>query len=243
MLRKCTVCQEDKPVEDFPKRLSYCRTCYNQKRKLKRDGLENEYSSVMTDVYSLEKIIPTLTENDDIDDIMEMLEKIKINVSQIREKKLVLSLPITIPDAAFQYFKRCAEMGVSITNMQNRMYVKCDEDYFKETYGVERPEFIKVSHELSFLIDYIRCLKDAYNQFIEDHNFATRQFNPTYEKIKDIQTIYNFSTKSIEMTDNPLRLDRKTFLRKLRDETQNHHGLMYFHQKHYFDRWYEEYSV
>lgn len=243
MSRTCTVCQEEKPLEDFPNRLLYCRACYNQKRKVKRNESENVYGTVLADVYNLEKIIPTLNEDTDVNNIMEMLDQIKLNVAQIRVKKLILSLPITIPDVAFTYFKNCMEMGMSLTTMQNQMYAKYDEDYFKSTFGVERPDFIKVSHELSFLIDYIRCLKDAYNQFIEDKNFATRQVVPGHEKIKDVQTSYDFVNKSIVFSDNPLRLDQKTFLSKLRDETQNHHGLMYFHQKHYFDRWYEQFGL
>jgi hypothetical protein len=245
MSRRCSICFEEKSSEEFPDR-TYCRSCHNQKRRAKRattSTLDVEVTQSLGNVNVLEKLMSNLSTQDNLDLSLDLLEKIRSDLISIKERKPTLDLPMIIPDAAFQYFKRCTEMGMSLTTMQNRMYVKCDEDYFKETYGVERPEFIKVSHELSFLIDYIRCLKDAYNQFIEDHNFATRHFNPDYEKIKDIQTSYNFNSKCIEMSDNPLRLDRKTFLRKLRDETQNHHGLMYFHQKGYFNRWYEQFSV
>jgi hypothetical protein len=242
MSRRCTICLIEKPSEEFPDR-TYCKSCHNQKRRAKRAGTDTELDVNLTNVNVLEKLMSNLSSQDNIELSLDLVEKIRSDLINIKDKKPTLSLPITIPDAAFQYFKCCMEMGMSLTTMQNQMYVKHDEDYFKETYGVERPEFIKVSHELSFLIDYIRCLKDAYNQFIEDRNFANRQFNPNFEKIKDIQTFYNFATKSIEMSDNPLRLDQKTFLRKLRDETQNHHGLTYFHQKHYFDRWYEQFAL
>jgi len=242
MSKICSVCQEDKPLIEYNKRYSFCKLCQNIRKKLNKISKDSEFSEIKNNMCTLEKLMFYFNEENS-DTILGLIEKIRNDLICIKERKTILSLPITIPPAAFQYFKRCMEMGMSLTTMQNRMYAKCDEEYFKKTYGVERPEFIKVSHELSFLIDYIRCLKDAYNQFIEDINFATRQFDPNIEKIKDIQTFYNFNTQSIEMSDNPLKLDQKTFLIKLRDETQNHHGLTYFHQKHYFDRWYEQFIL
>jgi hypothetical protein len=242
MSKTCSICQEEKPLTEYNKRYLFCKSCQTIRKRLGRMNDDSDFSAITGNVYSLEKLMSSFNEENS-DTILGLIEKIRNDLISIKERKPILSLPITIPPAAFQYFKRCMEMGMSLTTMQNRMYIKCDEDYFEETYGVKRPEFIKVSHELSFLIDYIRCLKDAYNQFVEDHNFATRRFDPNFEKIKDIQTFYNFNTQSIEMSDNPLRLDQKTFLRKLRDETQNHHGLTYFHQKHYFDRWYEQFAL
>ena len=243
MNRCCSICYEDKPSSEFTDR-TFCRSCYNQKRRVKRatttdTGLPASSGDVMT----LEKLMANLNAGENIELSLDLVERIKSDLMNIRDKKMILSLPKTIAEPAFMYFKKCTELGMSLTRIQDNMYAKIPPDVFQDTFEVSREDFIKVSHELSFLIDYIRCLKDAYNQFVEDHNFNMRTIDSSFEKIKDIRTFYNFTTKSIEMSDNPLRLTQKTFLQKLRDETQNHYGLMYFHQKHYFDAWYEQYGI
>ena len=240
-MRSCTICFEDKPLVHFSDR-TFCRLCYNKKRRSTRTCIE-------PDIITLEKLITNLNTIDKIDTIdrisisINLIDRIKLELEIIQAKKLILRLPLTIAEPAYYYFKTCSDLGMSVTRIQNQMYAKYPEDEFKADFGIERSEFIKVSHELSFLIDYIRCLKDAYNQFIEDYNFGNRRHNPDFEKIEDIKTFYNFTTNCIEMSDNPLKLDQLAFLRKLKDETQNHHGLTYFHQKHYFDRWYCEFGI
>jgi DNA-directed RNA polymerase subunit RPC12/RpoP len=241
MAKVCSICGKEKPLEAYNTRYLFCKNCQYNRSKSKHN-IKNDNVRLMSEIYNLSKLSINSKDRNLIN-ILRTIKKNKIDLIEPNDEKIILKLPFTIAEPAYNYFKKCTEYGMSLTNIQDSMYAKMDSNIFREHFGVERTDFIKVSHELSILIDYIRCLKDAYNQFIEDRNFTLKRINPDLEKMKDIQTFYNFDMECIETTDNPLKLDKKTFLKKLRDETQNHYGLMYFHQKHYFDRWYEEYDV
>jgi hypothetical protein len=238
MSRLCPVCNTFKPPNDFRTR-SYCQSCFNIKRKAKRE----EDAANADSKFVLPNLTIDVNDEEKFEEALVILEAAKAEMIHLHDKKPILSLPYEVPEIIYKYFKKCIDRGTSLTRIEGSIYAKISNEEFLKTFEIERPEFIKVSHKLTYLIDYIRVFREAYNIFIEDYNFNNRRINPDFKKIPDITTFYNFNTKSIEISDNILRLTPEVFIQKIKDETQELHVLIYFHLEHYFDQYYELYGL
>lgn len=244
--KTCPNCNTIKLTTEFYEKTSLCKVCYNEKRKHQKKIKKTSNETALMLIFKRLQISVAKYFEDsvEIDELVPIVNEFSKQVKKIIDELPSLTLKIELSDTVYTYLKSCYEhQFTSPKDIHAMMYDKSKTPIFKELYGVNRADLIECAPEVSNLFDVIIALSVAYNYFIERINHAKSEIFKNYINIPDVKARFNFDIGCIEFDTNPLKFTPTILLTRIKNETQKHYGMMYYHENGNFDQLYKTYDV
>jgi hypothetical protein len=244
----CKVCKVLKPGSAFYTGAATCSVCANAKRRAARqthvsiNSVNSEKTgSRVSRLYAYHTAIGEYLKSDDdgIESILGIAEEIVKECSVMIRNESPICIPLVMNPIIETFFKRALEHGLTKSEMISKLHDESLKDAFPEAFGVEQEEAMRLTPELDNFYTLTSGMNIAYNFFIEKMNALNERISHTIGKIPFIKFEYNFITKEITLYNNPLKLTRRKFLEKIKNETLEHYGLMYYHVNNCFEPFYK----
>jgi hypothetical protein len=244
--KKCKTCCEIKSIEEFPSPVyGVCKECRNNKR---RDDRKKQTSLNLTLYDSKQKLNSYFEAFENhrltIDEMIEHIIEVHHEAVRVKEQDVLLAFEYSLHPEICKYLDICYEEEERINQdrVHGRVYDRTySAEYFKY-HGLSQDTLIKNAHFITYLFDTMNGIKESYNFFIEDYNFAKKR-NMNFVKMQDVYVKYNVNTNCIELSKNPLGLNPKIFFTKVKHETGDQHTIKAFHEMKKFDMFYEQYGI
>lgn len=244
-MRMCKTCHLLKNDDDFYAGKLACKKCFNESRKSARKTISDKVNmNVVSLVKQFQELITHYcVDGSRIDELVKINTLLGKQFSEIQNDIPILYITYTISSNAVTYLLKCNDHHLtSYLNIHAMIYDISKTTIFKEMYGIERSDAIYIAPEISNLFDMISALNVAYDYFIDLINDVKFEIDKT-TLIPHVKAIYNANTINIEFDNNPLKFTPVVFMLKIKNETQRHPGLMYYHANGKFIQIYQTYNI
>jgi hypothetical protein len=235
----CKLCKVLKPISAFYTGAATCSVCANAKRRIARQK-STPADSMYSRLYLYHAAIGEhIKNNDGAESILGILDEMIKECRLIMSDESAICIPWTMHPTIETFFKIALAHGLTKHEMMSKLHDESLKDAFSDVFGVDQDEAMRLTPELDNFYTISIGLNIAYNFFIEKMNANNEKISNTASKIPFIKFEYNFITKEITLYNNPLKLTRKSFLEKIKSDTLEHYGLMYYHVNNCFEPFYK----
>lgn len=232
-VKKCSVCQEEKLLTEFTGRYSYCKPCYNAKKRNKypkQAAIINQTQVMLCNkVNNLQQLLTSTYIN--ISDVEKRIEDLLATVKQLSKGQDVFSIKVKISTDLSHYLTQTKNLNFTteaskklifdtLPNINRPIETLTDRMiHFEKTFGITAKELGTVIFmELDDLVKIIDSLKMAYQYMIDIHNQRIEDKLSNLEPMSKnyiINIVFDVVDSQI-VIQNPLKIEKQLFLQMLK---------------------------
>jgi hypothetical protein len=247
MPKTCKKCNITKDDSEYLSKYATCKECYNAKRREERKVKITKINQELYPIIQKTKNVldDYLNGKNSAIDVGNIADQLGRESKAVQAKTLYLSFPYELSPDVYSFLHTCiVKHGIKLRNVRGLVNNDAFEKDFLTVYGVEQQVMRNYSDEIREVSDTLSGIFMYYNTFIDEFNCIIIK-PPNWTKIPlltEDQVFYNFTTSTIDILINPLKLDDHRFFTKIKMDTADI-STRAFHELGIFNKYYTIYDV